>query len=256
MKRRINQTGRRRIRREHVHLALRSVDGAERPIFDLTLDLSSYPFDPDATVRVEARRGNASQRWEYGSVAQRDEPPAEKRRITEVDSAAQFRVFVVAADGSGRLLGHADRLRPEQSIESLLPLKRSDEIGEEVWRVAFDESGDQPELLVNAKTPDISARFNAPAFFALVVPAVFRTILTHIVIIDPQEQDDDGGGWHIEWLDLAQKYANGTTPPYLRGRHDDEAGVEEARAWIDQVVQTFASKTMNAANAYAGAVRI
>ena len=251
MKRRVNHTQRKRITREHIRLSLRRPEDEDRPLFDLALDLSSYEFPPSATIRVEARRGYAAQRWFFGTVAQVMPPPEADRRITEVDDAALFRILVVASDGSGRLLGHADRLRPVQALESLLHLRESDALGAEVWRVEFDDSGGQPVLLINGRIEGIRGIVTEdPSFYALVIPEVLRTVLTEIVVVDPQERDDDSGGWHIEWLDLASRYVT-TEPPYLRGLYDaDDEKQAEARDWINHVVGTFAEKTLNAASVY------
>lgn len=259
MKRRINHTGRKRIEREHIMIELRPAEGNEAPIFDLTrLDLSDYEFPADALVRVEAARSNAAQRWDFGTVGSIAPPSDGERRITEVDAAAPFRVFVVAGDDSGRLLGHARNIRAVQPVESLLHLKESDQLGAEIWRVEFHEVG-QPELLINKNIEGISGIVTDDAsFYALVIPDVLRAVLTQIVMIDPQERDDDGGGWHIDWLKLAEKYApeGRKEPPALHGIHDaDDDWREEARAWIDGVVGSFAERVLRAADSYEAAVK-
>ncbi|MCY3882083.1 MAG: hypothetical protein OXG61_08190 [Chloroflexi bacterium] len=254
MKRRINHTQRKRITREHIKLSLRQRESEQRPFFDLTLDLSSYNFPKDATVRVEARRGHSAQRWSFGAVAHIEPPSEEDRRITQVDDAALFRILVVAGDGSGKLLGHADHLKPVRAIESLLHLEESPQLGAEVWRVEFDDSGGQPKLLINSKIEGISTiATGEPSFYALVIPEVLRAVLTRILIVDGNERDDDSGAWYAEWLDLATSYASrNAEPPALRDDDDDRR--EEAHAWIDDVVQRFAERTLDAANSYAAAV--
>lgn len=257
MKRRINHTGRKRIEREHIEIRLRPREGDAPQIFDLTkLDLSSYGFPAGALVRVEAARSNAGQAWDFGTVGNIKELSDAERRITAVDAAAPFRVFVVAADGSGRLLGHARNIRAEQDSESLLHLEESDELGAEVWRIEFHDSG-QPVLLINRNIEGISGIVtDDPSFYALVIPDVLRAILTQIVVIDPQELDDDGGGWHIDWFKFAKGYANDKEPPALRDIHDaDDDRGEEAREWIDEVVRNFAADVLKAADSYADAIK-
>ena len=257
MKRRINHTGRKRIEREHIEIELRPTKGDEPPIFDLTrLDLSSYGFPDGALVRVEAARSNAGQRWDFGTVGNPLPLSDEERRITDVDGAAPFRVFVVAADGSGRLLGHARNIRAKQPVESLLHLEESDKLGAEVWRIEFHDVG-QPKLLINKDIEGISGIVTDDAsFYALVIPDVLRAVLTQIVIIHPQERDDDDDGWHVDWLNLAARYAPADRkepPPVV---HDaDEERQEEARAWIDEVVRDFAAKVLHAADSYEAAVK-
>ncbi len=245
---RINRTGRKRIQRRDVDLSLRVAERGEAPIFDLTLRLEDYGFPPEARVRVEAARGNASQRWDYGTVWRRTPPPDEERRLTEVPGAASFRVFVVAADGSGKLLGHAPNLRPVLPLDSRLPLEESDDLGEEVWRVEFDGDNGDPVLKVNSGIPGISESVRRdPAFRSLVMPEVFRTILTRMVLIDRANPEDDEPWGH--WFGIAHAYLPDREPPYLGGPHD--AGRDdEAREWIDAVVGAMAKKPLDAANSY------
>ena len=141
MIRRLNRTGRRQIARSDVSVRLRSTEGNEPPIFDLNLNLGSYGFPPDSRVRVEAWRSNAVQRWDYGTVGILKEPPDEERRMRDVPQTAQFRVMVVAGDGSGRLLGHLPSTRPVLPQKSLLPVQegrrrstRGGSLASRLWR--------------------------------------------------------------------------------------------------------------------------
>lgn len=257
MKRRINHTGRKRIEREHIEIKLRPKEGDEPPTFDLTrLDLSDYGFPNDAIVRVEAARSNAGQRWDLGTVGNPRSLSDAERRITDVDEGAPFRVFVVASDGSGRLLGHARNIRAKQPVESLLHLSESTELGAEVWRIEFYDVG-QPKLLINKNIEGISGIVtDDPSFYALVIPDVLRALLTQIVIVDPQERDDDSGGWHVDWLNFAARYAPADRKEPPRPIHDaDEERQKEARAWIDDIVGNFAAKVLKAADSYEAAVK-
>ena len=248
---RINRTGRKRIQKRDIDLRLRTAKPDAVPIFDLSLRLADDGFSPKAHVRVEAWRSNASQRWNYGTVGQLTPPPDQERRLTEVPTGARFRVFVVAADGSGKLLGHAPNLRPELPLNSRLPLEESDALGQEVWRVDFGEEGDTPVLLVNSSIPGISETVrNDPTFRALVMPEVFRTILTRMVLIDRAPPDDDQHSW-ADWFEIAHAYLPDAKLPYLDGQRDAEQSDDSAaRNWIDQVVRAMAEKPINAANAY------
>lgn len=158
---RINRTGRKRIHRRDVDLSLRVAEGNEVPVFDLRLRLADYGFPAEARVRVEAASNIASQRWDYGTVWQRRTPTDEERRMTDVPKTATFRVFVVAPDGSGQLLGHAPRIKPDLPLNSQLPLEENDNLGEEVWRVEFESEG-APVLRVNSSIPGISDRAPRP----------------------------------------------------------------------------------------------
>ena len=250
---RINRTGRKRIHKRDIDLGLRVAERGEAPIFDLTLRLADYGFPAEARVRVEAWRSNASQRWDYGTVGYRTPPPDEERRLTDVPAGASFRVFVVAADGSGKLLGHAPNLRPVLPLDSRLPLEESDALGEEVWRVEFDGADGNPVLKVNSAIPGISESVRRdPAFRSLVMPEVFRTILTRMALIDHADPDDMEGPW-ADWYEIARAYLPDAEPPYLppTGPVDaDGADGDRVRQWIDAVVGAMAEKPLDAANAY------
>ena len=258
MKRHINHTGRKRIEREHIEIKLRPREGDAPQIFDLTkLDLSSYGFPADALVRVEAALSNAGQVWDFGTVGNPKELSDAERRITGVDATAPFRVFVVDSDGSGKLLGHARHIRAEQDSESLLHLEENGELGAEVWRIKFHDDDRQPVLLINKTIEGISGIVtDDPSFYALVIPDVLRAVLTRIVIIDRLERDDDSGRWHVDWLNLSRKYADGKDAPTLRDIHDadDDRGTD-AREWIDEVVRNFAADVLKAAHSYADAIK-
>lgn len=243
---RINRTGRRRIHQRDIALHLREAERQEAPIFDLDLQLDDYGFPPAARVRVEAWRGNASQRWSFGTVGTLTPPPDRERRLSEVPAGARFRVFVVATDGSGRLLGHAPAIRPNLPLNSLLPLEEAD-IGAEVWRVQFDGDEGNPVLLVNDRIPGISeAVRHDPTFRSLVIPQVFRTILTRMVLIDRPDWTDQDGLW-VDWIKIACTYLPKQLP---EDGWFASADVESACEWIDAVVAALARRPLDAANAY------
>ena len=257
MKRHINHTGRKRIEREDIEIRLRPREGDAPQIFDLTkLDLSSYGFPAGALVRVEAALSNAGQTWDFGTVGNIKELSDAARRVTGVDAAAPFRVFIVDSDGSGRLLGHARNIRAKQASESLLHLEENDKLGAEVWRIEFHDSR-QPVLFINRNIEGISGIVtDDPSFYALVMPDVLRAVLTQIVIIDRLERDDDSDRWHVDWLKLAGKYADGKDAPTLQDIHDaDDDRGKEAREWIDEVVRNFAADVLKAADSYADAIK-
>lgn len=254
MRRHLNHTGRQRIRRDHVVVALRRADRGEAPIFDLELDLTSYGLPADARVRIEAWRGNAVQRWDYGTAQMPTPPPDEERRLTEVPESAQFRVIVVAGDGSGLLLAHAPNIRPVLPRRSLLAVRESDELGDEVWRVDFGAGMDLPELLINPAVDGISEVVRGDATFrSLVMPDVLRTILAHIVLVERADPEDDEGPWG-GWFEQARARFRDEEPPHL-DRNADSSEVAAANRWIDKIVEIFAEAAVDAADSYNEALR-
>lgn len=247
---RINRTGRKRIHKQDINLSLRASKPGEAPVFDLELRLANYRFPENARVRVEAWRSNASQRWGYGTVSRLVPPPDDERRLTEVPAGARFRVFVVAADGSGKLLGHAPNLKAVQPLHSRLPLEESDLLGDQVWRVDFDGEDGNPVLLVNGAIPGISDVVRRdPAFRALVMPEVLRAILTRMTLIDHADPQDPEGPW-ADWFEIARRYLPDKEPPLPPAGPVQSTDNDSAREWIDEVVGAMAAKPLNAANAY------
>lgn len=256
MIRRLNSTGRKQIARTHATVRLRSTEGNEPPIFDIDLHLDDYGFSPDARVRVEAWRSNAVQRWDYGTVRTLTPPPDEERRMRDVPQSSQFRVMVVAGDGSGRLLGHLPSIRPVLPQKSLLPVREAgqDELGEEVWRVDFGDD-DLPELLLNASVGGISEIVRSDrAFRSLVMPAVLRSIPTHGLIDERADPDDDESPWE-GWFRLAKSLHPDVDVPQVES-DDLDTDLTEAREWIESVVRAFAKERVFAAGAYDSAWRM
>ncbi len=256
MIKRINRTRRKRITKAHIDLGLRATQGSEAPIFDLELKLSEYDFPPESPVRVEAWRNNAVQRWDFGTVGSLRPPPEEERRLMDVPIGAQFRVLIAAEDGSGRLLGHAPNIRPVLPVDSRLPLEESGELGAQIWRVDFDGESGSPVLQVNSGIPGISEIVRSdPAFRSLVMPEVFRTILTRMVLIDRADIEDEEGPW-ADWFAIARAYLPDADPPIPLGL--GPAAVEEierAREWVDAVVSALAEGPLDAANSYESTLR-
>ena len=178
--------------------------------------------------------------------------------MSEVPQSAQFRVFVVASDGSGRLLGLADKIKPVLPRKSLLPLREvgKETLGSEVWRVDFGDGGDQPELLVNNSIDGVSdiVRHNA-AFRSLVMPSVLRVVLTRIVLVERADPDDDGGEWWDGWFRLARAMLPQEDVPHIGiGLVEDTDVTSDALRWIGDVVGAFATDSVDAVSAYSAAL--
>lgn len=252
MRRHINSTDRQRILREHVVVSIRESDGGGDTVFELEPDLSGYGFPPEALVRVEASRSNAGQTWDYGTIGARRTPSAEERRLTEFDGKPpHFRVMVVAGDGSGRLLGSAMHIPPRTSQDSLIHLQEQDGLGDEVWRIEFEDINEPPVLLVNRSIPGASEIVRSDAAFrALVMPEVLRAILTRILLVERMDEDSNEGGAWRDWLRFAQSRLPGGDIPAGGEEPDTGAALE----WIDDAVRAFAGQpALSAAATYRGA---
>ena len=221
--------------------------------FDLHLDISAYAFPVDARVRVEAWRGNAFQRWNWGSAGAPTPPTVEGRILAEVPETCQFRVSIIAAGGSGLLLGLADKLRPKLPVESLLPLVPAD-LGSQVWRLDYGQGDDMVVLKVNNRLPDFSRSVRQdPVFRGLVMPQVLRSILERALLVDREDPTDTEGRWSA-WFDLARSILPGREPPILGSDAQDDK-VVQADSWIDDVVAAFSAEKVKALDGYTEASR-
>ena len=260
MIRRFNSTGRVSIPKSHATVTLRRLDGNGPPggkradgtpgdgnaqwRFNLNLDLDRFGFPSDARVRVEAWRGTASQRWDWGTIGA-PAPPAEPERIlTEVPETSQFRVSVIQADDSGLLLGLADKLRPRLPVESLLPLVPAD-LGGEVWRLDYGQGDDLVVLKVADDLPDLSGTVRGdPVFRGLVMPQVLRSILERALLVERVNPNDREERWW-PWFDLARGILPDREPPSLPSNAEDDQ-IARADRWIEEVVATFSAERVKA----------
>ena len=251
MIRHLNSTGRRTIEKGHVTVRFHPQEDGDTQSFDLQYRLDDYEFDRSATVRLEAWRLRSVQRWDLGTVGEPRILAEAERQVTEMTETPQFKLIVVAADGSGRLLGMSNQIRPVLPRQSLLPVTLK-ELRGEVWRVNFGES-ESPELEVNRNIDAISELVRSDAEFrSLIMPQVFRTVLSQIIVIDRHDLDDDEGGWWIDWLRYAQHLVPEEVPT-LMGEASDSTELDDVEEWIDRVVEEFAEVTVRAASSFAAA---
>jgi len=238
--RRFNFTERQRIGRDDVRVTfLPSALRGRRP-FEVRANLRAFGFPDVAVVRLEAWRSNAVERWNLGSVGEMS--VVQRLSLAELPESAQFRLTVVAADGSGRLLGRTPPIRAQLQSRSLLPVRETDELRGELWRLDFGGDDDQPELLLNSRVRGISQVVRSDGYFrALVMPDVLRAIFTEILIVRRQDPADEEGPWR-DWFRFAERIRPGHELP--------PPGEEGARRWINELVERFAEKSVKAVRSF------
>ncbi|MBI2949003.1 MAG: hypothetical protein HYY23_15285 [Verrucomicrobia bacterium] len=238
MIRRLNYTGRIKIRRGDVRLTTREVDGVWA--FDADLRLKDYELPADALVFVEAYRQTSWMRFPFGTVAAIHAPPLEKRRLIEFDSVEgiRFRVKVTQPHDEHILLAAADRIplgEPEDDAnkESLLPVVPF-ELGDELWQVDLD---DEPRLLVNkSASADWRLMALSPVFVSLVYPAVLREVLRSVLASGHRDTEDDSE-WRSKWLRFATLLPGVDPEP-----PSEDDGEDAALRWVNDAVAAFAKK--------------
>jgi len=233
--RRLNFTGRKRLKRSDMHIRLREVDGSYW--FDADLELDAYDLPSDAPLFLEAYQRNWRMRFDYGTAGSR-RPPGD-RALTEFTSpkGVLFDVKVVQDTAPhGLIIAAADGIRPalpDREAEpgiSLLPVQPDPDLGQEVFRVDFS---DKPVLLVNEEVGNWRELTRQPAFISLVCPAALREILTRVLRLEDHRDTDDSQDWRSQWLKLAT-LVRGTRPI------PEESGDElEDERWIEDTVAAF-----------------
>jgi hypothetical protein len=235
--RKINFTGRKKIRRTHVRVdILRDAEGLR--FFNLRLDLSDLNLPSNARIYAEAYHRTGYQRYDFGSLSGPKSP--EDRRLRRFSDSIMplFRVKVVdRTSAHGRILAALDRIRPE-SVDSVpagshaLLFVEYDDLGNKIWQLDLD--GDWPVLKLNQKVDEISLVASSDErFFALVYPEVFRRILTKIIVEDEHTDPDCDDDWPSLWLKLARRLPGMGDPPALKG---------EQETWIDNATEAFSVK--------------
>lgn len=242
MLRRFNYTGRQKIKREDVPIALTGPGPVKG--FDANLSgLATYGFPAHARVFVEAYQQTAYMRFAFGTVGELNLPPAHLRSLQEFEGSNKvlFRVKVVDTNAESRLLGEADAILPlttEETEENKLPLLpvRPADLGQEIWKVEFQENvQSRPILLINNKFADHTAIVRSTHFMALVWPAVMREIFRYILQIQLEElNSDDPEDWRTMWV----QYGRSLLPTY----DEPPVELEAAEGWISQVTSAFANR--------------
>ena len=236
MLRKLNFTERTRIPRSCVHIELRrEKDGVLA--FDSHLDLKTVKAPKDARVYIEAQYRASYMRFDCGSIGAPLIP--EDRRLDEIDSdrIVRFLVKVVDhTDGARRIVAASNDITvacdagASTSRLSLLPVN-FDDLGDQVWRVHFEAM--HPVLELNNRVENIEQLAkHDPAFFALVYPAAVREVLTHFLLVERWNENEEGGDTPELWIRWAREMVGDPVP----GDEDDR------RAWIEDVIVAFCGR--------------
>lgn len=239
MIRRLNYTGRRRIPRENIRIAIyRNGDTEE---FDARVSCDGLCLPDSAFLLVEAYHKSDWMRFDFGTVGQVVIP--RDRRLTAFYRGARvlFRVKAVAADvESGKILAEADRIVPlspdsDRDRDPLLPVRVVDGLGSQIWRLIW-ESG--PVLELNRQEPEVKRLLTSdPRFKWLILPQVLRSILIRVLVEEMDEDEDaQGGGEGQRWIDFAHSL-HPVEPP-----KPDDRDMELIENWVDDVVAAFCGR--------------
>jgi len=234
VQRRLNSTGRKRITRDRVIIELSpALDTFAFPAATAQINLDGLGLDPGARVVLEAYFRSSSMRFPCGTVMAPRIPAM--MYLTDIDrgGAIQFRLLVIAADDSGRILASAEGLKPLQPADGpdrqpLLRLRETD-IGEELWRVDLDDRNG-PWLVINSRVPSLAAQLrSSPLVQGLILPQALRIVLDGL---RPESADDDEDDWGNDWRKFLQQLDMQPEP-------DDPSDDDSKHDWIDEAVERF-----------------
>lgn len=247
MKRRFNYTKRKRIEREKISISLNRQNGKVNGFMLNKLELDDMDLSPDSKVYIEAYYRTELERFDFGTVGERDSKTSRDFTSIAYRNNLKFRILVVDP-GSHRLLACADRIVPEEPEEekSILPVEFKN-LDHEIWRIEYDGDEGAPILCINKEIPGIHHIAKEPQFQIYVYPAVVREILTHMVFVEEESLTELGDPtWHTDWVKFS--ISLGVSPPGSLYSVDDNK--DEILEWIEEVVKAFTYKYAAAFQVY------
>ena len=235
MIRKFNYTGRKKIKRSNVRIDLLRDEHGKR-YFNVSLHLDDIELPTNAHVYLEAYHRSGYQRYDFGTVGNREIPANRKLSNFAESAMALFRVKVVDKTTShGRILASVDKVRPENiddlpaDSQSLLFVEY-DDLGNKIWQLDLD--GDWPVLKLNQQVDEISLVARSDnRFLSLVYPEVFRQIMKQIIIIDEHTDPECDDDWPSLWLQLACTLPGMSMPPQI--------SKPDQHLWIEKAVESF-----------------
>jgi len=243
MKRRFNYTGRKKIPREKISISLNRDNNRRPQSFRADMRLNDLHLPPESKVYIEAYHRTEVRRYVFGTVRNLIAPEDTGLADIGYSDNLKFRVLLVDESGThGLILAHADRIKPEASLErrAILPVA-FDDLGRQIWRIEFAGDDNAPLLVLNRNIPNIEniARSD-PQFILYVYPQVIREVLSHTVFVDGVDsQAEPDIDWHKDWLDFTKTILPGVTIPEILDPHQDGFDKEEVQEWINKVVEEF-----------------
>ncbi len=239
--RRLNYTGRKRIRKTDVDITLIEKTGMP-PRFEAILRLSGLGLPGEAPVFIEAYQSEIMERFDWGTV---DNPkPPDDTTLWNLDETrpVRFRIKVTDPAGKrGRLLAAAFAVTPkgdepdDEGRESIIDVKAKD-LGEVPYRIEFPP-GEKVQLTLNSRIPYFRDRLKQdPLFQALIFPSIIREVLYRITLADDSFSEIETNGnfeddsWQRRWLKFAKM---------IYGDMEYEPSTDNIDEFVDRVIEKF-----------------
>ena len=239
MKRRLNYTGRKRIKRKNISISFVKQNGRVVSFNLNKLDIDNLGLPGDAKVYVEAYYKTELKRFDFGTVSTISCPSSLSLADLAYPENLKFRILIVNPSNN-KILAHATAITPEEQAEkkSILPVEFID-LGNEIWQINYEGEEGSPILSINKRIPNIeNIAKQDPQFFIYVYPAVIREILTRMIFdYGVDSTDDPTTDWHRDWLQFS--ISLGCPPPEILDPSNEAFDRDVALKWIDDVVTAF-----------------
>lgn len=171
----LNFTSRKRIERSHIRIS-GNTSGPDGYFILDRFDVGEYGFPNDAHVCIESWTGKYGfQRFEIGRLDRIDLSKQVQFSANDLPNAT-FRIKVVVAGSTGKILGDADNIPVEIGGRppSILPIDPVD-LDNRIWWLEIDEEIG-PVLQMNQRLPDYQQIARDTEFRATIMPTVVYQI--------------------------------------------------------------------------------
>jgi hypothetical protein len=242
MIRRFNYTGRKKISRDRVSIALSGIGGERK--FSMSLNLENLKFPDNARVYVDANYKGIYQRFDFGNVTEITTPSDTLLSELPETELVFFDVLVIdESNETGLILGKAGGIPastqnlPNDRIP-LLYVNQTD-LKDQIWRLTFEASEDgRPILEINNRIEGLyDLAKNDKRFTSLVYPIAFREVLKAILQEGNYEATEQS--WRSDWLTFVDKMLG------IKRMPENTEGLEltpEQHEWIDDCVNAYCRK--------------
>ena len=212
MKRKLNYTGRKKIKRQDFIVSIIK-DNSDTKSFSAEIMLDEYDFPPDAKIFVEAYRFTEIKRFDFGKVSKIKKPNTDISEMSHKDHLLFTLKVVDNLFEKGKILGCLQSVRPDNrntkkvGPKSILDVEFKELTDNIIWKLEYDEGG--PILMLNTKINNIQHISKNDAFFFFnVYPAIIKEILFYIRYIEKVDNNDVEDDWCKDWIDFAERFSD------------------------------------------------